>query len=71
MNDICAIVLYTTDNVLEFNVKATVVNFDEVIADALEGGTVVLDTIDESKLILNAINVVAVEIRQKEFPPIP
>lgn len=62
MNDICEIVIYTSDAALSFNIVATVENFQERLASALEEGTVVLDTIDGTKLILNAINAVAIEV---------
>lgn len=72
MNDVCEIVIYTSDAALSFNIVATVENFQERLASALEEGTVVLDTIEGTKLILNAINVVAIEVHDvKSVDEIP
>lgn len=60
----CELIIYTSNGALTFEVEATTDNFQDALASALEGGTVVLDTTDESKLILNAINVVAIEVRE-------
>ena len=47
---------------MSFNVEATTTDFQERLASALEEGTVILDTVEGTKLILNAINVVAIEV---------
>lgn len=60
-------VIYTCNAVLSFNVKSTTPNFQERLAQALEEGTVVLDTAEETKLILNAINVVAIEVHEAVY----
>lgn len=62
MSDVCEIIIYTISAALSFNVKATTEDFQERLAGALEEGTVILDTVEGSKLILNAINVVAIEL---------
>lgn len=74
MKGVCELVIYTSNAVLSFGVKATTPNFQERLAQALEEGTVVLDTAEETKLILNAINVVAIEVHEAvdvgiESPP--
>ena len=66
MSDVCEIVIYTNSEALAFTVKATTEDFQERLAGALEEGTVILDTVEGSKLILNAINVVAIEIPEQE-----
>lgn len=60
----CELIIYTANGALTFEVEATTDNFQDTLAEALEGGTVVLDTTDGSRLVLNAINVVAIEIRE-------
>lgn len=60
----CELIIYTSNGALTFEVEATTDNFQDTLASALEGGTVVLDTTDGSRLILNAINVVAIEVRE-------
>lgn len=64
MEGVCELVIYTCNAVLSFNVKSTTHNFQERLAQALEEGTVILDTAEETKLILNAINVVAIEVHE-------
>lgn len=65
-NKICELTVYTMAAALEFTVYATTDDFQERLAEALENGTVILDTIEGTKLILNAINVVAIEIHTAE-----
>lgn len=65
-NEICTITIYTATSAIEFNVIATVDEFQTTLANALEEGTVVLDTVEGNKLILNAINVIAIEINPPE-----
>lgn len=65
MSDVCEIIIYTISAALSFNVKATTEDFQERLAGALEEGTVILDTVEGSKLILNAINVVATQFAVK------
>ena len=60
--------IYTVQGALGFTVKSTGVGFREKLIDAIESGTVVLETSEETQLILNALNVVAVEISD-ETPP--
>lgn len=66
MSDVCEVVIYTTSAALSFNVKATTTDFQERLAGALEEGTVILDTVEGTKLILNAINVVAIEVHGQQ-----
>ena len=67
MEGVCELVIYTCNAVLSFNVKSTTPNFQERLAQALEEGTVILDTAEETKLILNAINVVAIEVHEAVY----
>ena len=67
MESVCELVIYTCNAVLSFNVKSTTHNFQERLAQALEEGTVILDTAEETKLILNAINVVAIEVHEAVY----
>lgn len=62
-NKFCEIIVYTQSGALSYTVVANGDNFDERLAAALEEGTVLLDTIEGSKLILCAINTVAIEVR--------
>jgi hypothetical protein len=63
MSNICEVIIYTSQAEFSFYVEATTANFQERLAAALEEGTVMLDTVEGSKLMLNAINVVAIEVR--------
>ena len=62
--DICEVIIYTQSGALSFDVLASGNDFEERLAGALEQGTVLLDTADGSKLVLCAINVVAIEVRE-------
>lgn len=66
MNEIYELTIYTQHAALSFDVYATTANFQERLASALEEGTVVLDTTEGSRLVLNAINVVAIDIQEKK-----
>lgn len=75
MSKVCEVIIYTSNAALSFNVEATTDNFQEALASALEEGTVILDTIEGTKLILNAINVVAIEVHTAQekvqtLPPV-
>ncbi len=65
MSAVCELTIYTPHAVLTFDVYATTTDFQERLAAALEEGTVVLDTTEGSRLVLNAINVVAIDIKEK------
>lgn len=62
MSKVCEVIIYTSNAALSFNVEATTTDFQERLASALEEGTAILDTVEGTKLILNAINVVAIEV---------
>lgn len=66
MSKVCELIIYTANAALSFNVVATSSDFQERLASALEEGTVVLDTTEGSRLVLNAINVVAIEVHKAE-----
>ncbi len=75
MSGICEVIIYTNSSAVAFNIEATTEDFQDRLASALENGTVILDTAEGSKLILNAINVVAIEIHTADentrvIPPI-
>lgn len=63
--DVCEIVVYTQSGVVSFEVKATADNFEDRVAEALEQGTVILELVGGGKVILCAINVVAIEVHAK------
>jgi len=66
--DSVTVVIYTTGGVLEFDVRVTVPNFADTLADAIDDGSVVLDMVDGNKLIINPINAVVVGVREV-LPP--
>ncbi len=75
MSKACEVIIYTSNAALSFNVEATTDDFQERLAAALEEGTVLLDTVEGTKLILNAINVVAIEVhkagvQEQTIPPV-
>jgi len=63
------LIVYTQTGALSFNIVKAADKFADRIAAALEEGTVVLDTAEGTKLVLCAVNVVAVEIRE-DTPPV-
>lgn len=64
--DTCGIVVYTQNGAIPFEVEVTTSDFQERLAEALEEGTVMLNLADGGKLVLCAINVVAIEVRELE-----
>lgn len=62
--DTCEVIVYTHSAALSFEVVVSSNDFEERLANALEQGTVLLDTVDGSKLVLCAINVIAIEVRE-------
>ena len=70
MDKVHTLNVYTTENVLEFDVIESADNFVETLANSIGQGTVITDTVEGSKLILNALNVVAIEIIEKQYPPV-
>ncbi len=58
--------VYTTDNVLQFEVESALPNFVDSLAEAMESGSVTLDTTDRHTLVLSLINAVALEIAEIE-----
>lgn len=61
--DVCELVVYTQSGAVTFQVKETADNFEDRVAEALEEGTVILELVDGGKIILCAINVVAIQVR--------
>lgn len=62
--DTCGIVIYTQNGAIPFEVEVITNDFQERLAEALEQGTVMLNLADGGKLVLCAINVVAIEVRE-------
>ena len=65
-NCTCKLNIYTQSGCITYKVIATQDNFSERLAEALEQGTALLDTDDGNKLLISAINVVAIEICEPE-----
>ena len=61
--------IYTAQGALGFTVKSTGCGFKEKLIDAIDSGTVVLETSEGTQLILNALNVVAIEVSDESNPP--
>ena len=62
MNE-CYITIYTEQNILTFGVRSTVDNAQQKIAEAFEGGDMlILDTTDNNVLAINSVNIIAAEI---------
>lgn len=68
MANVCEIVVYTNNSVLTFDVKVTCSDFVSRVSAAFEEGVVVLDTTEETQVVISALNVVAIEIKEK-YPP--
>jgi len=64
MNKTYSLTIYTAENVLQFDVVSSLDNFIDVMAEALESGSVVVDMTDGHKLVLSLINAVGVEISE-------
>lgn len=73
MDNSCTIILYTTRNVLAFDIKqAAAKMLDEITAGLEAEETLVLETTDGTPLILNLFDVIAVEvkpIKKRKSPP--
>ena len=66
------IIIYTTEGMVSYVLRATTNNYKHDLTAALENGTTTVETIDGSSLIINPLNAVAIEIRehkQEEDPP--
>ena len=63
MENTCEVVLYTHDNALSFMVNASCENFTARVTEGFENGLVVLETVENTTLIVSTLNVVAVEVR--------
>lgn len=63
MRDIFTIRIYTTSNAIEYEIKTEVENLSDVIAEAIGDNNILLfDTVNDTKLLLNFFNIVAIEI---------
>lgn len=63
------ITIYTAQGAMGFTVKSTGSDFNSQLIGALENGMVVLDTAEGTQLIINALNVVAIEVADCENSP--
>ena len=66
MEKIYKLDIYTTGGVLTFDVSATVEGFKDDLIDALGQGAAVVTTTDNTQLVLNANNIVAIEIAEEK-----
>lgn len=64
----CLLRIYSQSGVVEVEVVQTTEDFAEKLASAFEVGPVVLDTSDETKLVINPFNVVMLEIVPADEP---
>ena len=62
MKNTCELTIYTASAALSYEVVASGDDFQDKLAAALGEGTVILETVEGSELILNAVNVVAIEV---------
>ena len=58
------IIIYTSQGAITYTVKKTVDNFVEVLTKARESGYVSVETVEGSSLVINPLNVAAIEIRE-------
>ena len=58
----CPVRVYTQNGAIEINAVCSTDNFADKLAEALELGPVLIDTVDNTKLLINPINVVMLEI---------
>jgi hypothetical protein len=58
------LIIYTSQGAITYAVKKTVDNFVEVLTKALESGYVSVETVEGSNLVINPLNVAAIEIRE-------
>ena len=56
--------IYTAQGAIVYTINKTSENFIEVLASALERGYVAVDTVEGSRLIINPLNVAAIEIKE-------
>ena len=63
MQQTVTLVIYTTENILTFDVVATTPDFGNKITEALDAGALALTLADGGTLIISDINYVAIEIK--------
>ncbi len=65
------ITIYTSSGVVQYTLKATTNNFKQDLIAGLEQGTVTVETLDGSSLIINPLNAAAIEIKDStdDTPP--
>ncbi len=56
--------IYTAQGAIVYTINKTSENFIEVLTSALERGYVAVDTVEGSRLIINPLNVAAIEIKE-------
>ncbi|OGO90332.1 MAG: hypothetical protein A2Y17_12245 [Clostridiales bacterium GWF2_38_85] len=66
MNDIRRLDIYTVNGALTFDIPTTGEGFADVLSQALSNGMTVVKTVDGTELLLNAMNIVAIEIKDAD-----
>ena len=56
------IVIYTANSVMEFDVRYEGLDLAEKINEAIDNGMIMLETVKGNKLIINPLDIVAIEI---------
>lgn len=58
------ITIYTAQGAIVYTINKTSDNFIEALTSALERGYVAVDTVEGSRLIINPLNVAAIELKE-------
>ena len=56
--------IYTAQGVITYTIHKTSDDFTELLTSALEKGYVAVDTIEGSRLVINPLNAVVIEIKE-------
>ena len=56
------VIIYTSQNVIEFEIKYEGTDLAEQIKEAIDQGLVMLETVRGTQLIVNPLDVVAIEV---------
>ena len=56
--------IYTAQGAIAYTIHKTSDDFTELLTAALEKGYVAVDTIEGSRLVINPLNVAAIEIKE-------
>jgi hypothetical protein len=63
------VTIYTSGGVVSYVLRATTKDFKRDLIAALEQGTVTVETLDGSSLIINPLNAAAIEVKDSEDTP--